>query len=298
VTKRSVEFAGDGVKLVGDLYLPDGPGPHPAVVLTGPFSTVKEQVTGTYAEQFAARGMAALAFDHRGWGGSGGRPRCHEDPAAKAADLRTAVGFLTAAPEVDADRIAVVGICLGAVYATSFAAFDPRAKALVLIGGSYNDPVVLRERFGAAGYDGLMAEFAVIAQREFETGEVEYWPAANPDGMPAGMPGPEPWSYYGTARGARPSWENRCTALSVMTELTVTATPALPMLTGTPLLVVHGRGDAAVPVADAERTVAAAGGPAELVLVDADDHVGLYDRPDLVAAAADAAAAWFRRHLG
>ena len=40
-------------------------------------------------------------------------------------------------------------------------------------------------------------------QRQNETGGIAYWPAINPDGMPAGVPGPEPVEYYGTAR-ARP----------------------------------------------------------------------------------------------
>lgn len=76
--ERRVEFRSGDVRLVGDLYVPDGPGPHAAVVLTGPFSAVEEQVTGTYARRFARRGVAALAFDHRTWGESGGTPRQHE----------------------------------------------------------------------------------------------------------------------------------------------------------------------------------------------------------------------------
>lgn len=294
---QRVEIITDGLRLAGDLHLPSGDGPHGAVLLTGPFSSVKEQVVGTYAEQFARRGLAALAFDHRNWGESEGRPRQHEDATAKVADLRDAVSFLATAPTVDPERIAMCGVCLGGVYATLSAAFDPRVKALALIGASYNEPGQLRERFGADAYDDLMAQFAAIAQKQYETGEVEYWPAANPDGMPAGMPGPEPWSYYGTDRGARPQWDNRCTALSVKEELTVTAAHALPLLTSTPLLVVHGSGDQAVPPADARAAHDAAGGAKSLVLVETANHVDLYDRDDLVAAAVDAAAAWFAEHV-
>jgi uncharacterized protein len=79
---RPVDFRSEGLRPAGDLYLPDGDGSHTAVVLTGPFSSVKEQVTGDYAKRFARRGIAALAFDHRGWGQSEGLPRQHEDAAA------------------------------------------------------------------------------------------------------------------------------------------------------------------------------------------------------------------------
>jgi uncharacterized protein len=294
-----VRFRSDGLELVGDLYLAaDGEPPYPAVALTGPFSSVKEQVTGTYASQFARRGFAALAFDHRGWGESEGEPRNHEAAGAKVSDMRDAVSHLATRAEVDADRLAVCGICLGAVYAAQFAAFDPRVRALALIGGSYNEPTALRERFGADAYERLMQEFAAISQRQHETGELEYWPATNRDGMPAGMPGPEPAQYYETKRGARPQWENRCTALSVMEELTISIGPALAMLSPTPVLMVHGTGDQAVPPQDARAAYEAVGEPRRLVWLEAANHVDIYDKSDLVQPASDAAAEWFERHLG
>lgn len=297
MSKHDVTFTSDGLRLVGDLYLPEGAGPHPVVVLTGPFSSVKEQVTGGYAERFAAYGIAALAFDHRGWGGSAGEPRCHENGALKVTDLSDAVSFLATHPAVDSDRIAVCGVCLGGVYATLFAAFDPRVKALALIGSSYNEPERLRERFTPEGYDALLDEFAAIAQRQHETGEIEYWPAVNPEGMPAGMPGPEPYGYYATERGARPGWENRCTALSVKEELTITARHAVPMLAPRPLLIVHGSGDSAVPPSDAKEAYDLAGEPKKFLLVETNDHVEIYDRDDAVRHAVDAAAEWFGAHL-
>jgi uncharacterized protein len=75
VTRLRVAFevAGDGV--VGDLHLPAGPGPHPAAIVVGPMTSVKEQVTGVYAAALAERGIVALAIDHRGYGESAGAPR-------------------------------------------------------------------------------------------------------------------------------------------------------------------------------------------------------------------------------
>jgi len=64
--------------------------------LTGPFSVVREQVTGNYAHGFADRGYVALSFDHRNWGDSEGLPRQHEYATAKVADLRHAVSFFAA----------------------------------------------------------------------------------------------------------------------------------------------------------------------------------------------------------
>jgi fermentation-respiration switch protein FrsA (DUF1100 family) len=92
MARRRITFASEGIELVGDLRLPAAqpgigagvggrPG-WPGIVLTGPFTGVKEQVTGSYAEQLSAAGFITLAFDHRGFGESGGR-RQHEDSQGK-----------------------------------------------------------------------------------------------------------------------------------------------------------------------------------------------------------------------
>src|SRR5712691_6040313 len=106
-----VEFEADGITLVGDLRAPSPAGLAPGLVLTGPFTGVRDQVAGLYAERLAAAGYVTLAFDRRNFGESAGQPRYHEDPQGKLADLRAAVSFLRAHPEVDPERIAAVGIC-------------------------------------------------------------------------------------------------------------------------------------------------------------------------------------------
>src|SRR5689334_12641868 len=109
-----VTFTADGLTLAGTLTV--AAAGAPAVVLTGPFTGVKEQVVGTYAARLHERGLTTLAFDHRGFGESGGR-RAHEDSQGKIADLRAAVSLLAAHPAVGAARVAAVGICLGGGYA-------------------------------------------------------------------------------------------------------------------------------------------------------------------------------------
>ena len=75
-----VKLEADGVMLVGDLRVPAVGGRAPGLVFTGPFTGVRDQVTGLYAERLAAAGYITLAFDHRNFGQSGGQPRRHEDP--------------------------------------------------------------------------------------------------------------------------------------------------------------------------------------------------------------------------
>lgn len=298
VLTASVMFHSDGLALAGDLRVPDGPGPHPAVVLTGPLTGVKEQVTGTYAERLVARGYVTLAFDHRNFGASGGQPRCHEDAAGKLADLREAVTLLRSRPEVDPDRIAMCGVCLGGAYALKAAAFDPRVAVLALVAGAYNDPRAMRAGMGPKGYREQLLAGLAAWERYTATGELEYLPAVRADEGPAAMPGDEPFAYYGTDRAVAPSWENRITTLSLRELITLDAAMGAEFISPTPMLVVHGERDDYCSPAGAQAVFEAASEPKRLVWLPARQHIDLYDDDVFVEPAVDAVAAWLDRHLG
>ena len=292
--RRRITFASEGVELVGDLRLPAPPaaglpaGGLPAVVLTGPFTGVKEQVTGGYAELLSAAGFVTLAFDHRGFGESGGR-RQHEDSQGKLADLRAAVTALAARPELDADRIGLAGICLGGGYAVRAAAEDPRVRAVAGIAGGYNNPAAMAASMGAGPYRAALA--AAVDRYD------EYLPAVAPDGGEAAMGGDEPYAYYGTSRSRSPHWRNEVTRGSLHALLTFDALSAAGLLADTPLLVVHGRADAYCAPSLAQAVYDRAPGQREIRWLDAALHTDLYDNPGPVSEAVAATAAFFRRWL-
>src|SRR4029079_11061374 len=68
-----VEFESEGETVVGELHGPEAGGRCPAAVLLGPLTSVKEQARGCYAQALARRGWAALSFDPRYFGESGGQ---------------------------------------------------------------------------------------------------------------------------------------------------------------------------------------------------------------------------------
>jgi fermentation-respiration switch protein FrsA (DUF1100 family) len=295
---REVSFASDGITLAGHLRVPEHRGPHPAVVLTGPLSGVKEQVTGLYAEKIAAAGYVTLSFDHRNFGASGGAPRQHEDTAGKLHDLRDAVSFLTAQPEVAPAQLGCCGICLGGGYALRFAALDPRIRAVAGIAGGYNSPVAMRDAIGTEQYRAQLATFTELAQRQQATGETEYWAAVDAhDGRPVVMGGSEPADYYCSPRSACAGWVNQLTALSVLELITVDLAAGADLISPTPLLLVHGRKDEYTTPEQAAAAFDRAGDPRKLVWLDTTNHIDLYDVPRFVDPAVDEAVSWFYSHL-
>jgi hypothetical protein len=134
---RDIEFSADGLTLRGWLYLPDAaspsaPQPVPAVVMAAGFACVKEMHLDRYAEVFAQAGLAALVFDFRNLGASGGEPRQELDPWRQIEDYRHAITFASTLPEVAAGRIAVWGSSYSGGHALAVAATDRRVRCVAV----------------------------------------------------------------------------------------------------------------------------------------------------------------------
>lgn len=133
VTREKVHFHNRyGIELTGDLYLPKGAeGKLSAVAVAGPFGAVKEQCAGLYAEELAARGFAALAFDPSFIGESGGAVRNVASPDINTEDFSAAVDFLVTRDFIDPEQVGILGICGWGGMALNAAAMDTRIKATV-----------------------------------------------------------------------------------------------------------------------------------------------------------------------
>ena len=100
--------------------------------MSGPFGAVKEQASGLYAQTMAERGFLTLAFDPSYTGESGGEPRNTASPDINTEDFSAAVDFLAALPNVDAERIGIIGICGFGGMGLNAAAMDTRIKQRLL----------------------------------------------------------------------------------------------------------------------------------------------------------------------
>lgn len=118
-----------GIVLVGDLYIPKNKQPSekmPAVAVSGPFGAVKEQASGLYAQTIAENGFITLAFDPSYTGESEGEPRSVASPDINTEDFCAAIDFLSNYPDVDQEKIGIVGICGFGGFAINAAAIDTR----------------------------------------------------------------------------------------------------------------------------------------------------------------------------
>ncbi|MDE6019008.1 MAG: alpha/beta hydrolase [Muribaculaceae bacterium] len=121
-----------GITLAADMFTPKGEsGKLPAIAVSGPFGAVKEQSSGLYAQQLAERGFVTIAFDPSFTGESGGMPRRVASPDINTEDFSAAVDFLSVQPNVDAERIGILGVCGWGGIAIQAAINDPRIKATV-----------------------------------------------------------------------------------------------------------------------------------------------------------------------
>lgn len=107
-----------------------GEAESPMVVMAHGLSGTRRDRLGPFAERFAAAGFAALVFDHRGFGDSGGEPDLF-DPRLQLDDWRAAIAFARSLPEVDAARIATFGSSMGGGNALAAAAEDPGVAAAI-----------------------------------------------------------------------------------------------------------------------------------------------------------------------
>jgi len=207
-----VTISSEGETLVGELHLPDGKGPFPAAILLGPLTSVKEQATGNYARALARRGWAALSFDPRYFGESGGLPRQYENPQAKIQDVRSGARFLAVHPAIDEDRLIGVGVCAGAGYMAGAVATDPLLKAFGAVAGFYHDAAQQRTWMGDQ-YEVALAKARTARAAWEQTGKADYIPAVGKEADVA-MPLAEAYTYYGTERGQLGHYQNSFAVMS------------------------------------------------------------------------------------
>jgi carboxymethylenebutenolidase len=149
VTNTNIPGSGDQPAVRAYVARPSGSGPYPAVILIHEFFGLNENIT-SLADGLAEAGYLAVAPDTFRGSTTNWIPRAiyqviTTDSEQVNADLHSVFTWLEAQPDVDPDRIAVLGFCYGGRASLTYSLHNRDVAAtLVFYGFPVTDPEVLR----------------------------------------------------------------------------------------------------------------------------------------------------------
>ncbi len=271
--RNPVRFPVDGITLAGTFSLKDGvKGRTAGVVLAHGFAGARYP---KMAAHFAGLGYGVLELDFRGYGESGGE-RGHVIPREQIADIAGAVGWLAQRPDVDPERIAVVGSSLGGSIAIMAAADDKRIKVCVAGCPLAKGDSAFRVQYNTeAKYAGFLKKVEEARRQNARLPRFEL--VFIPERLRGFLPPGTPMEFY---------------ADTVDGFLSLNPMEVVGRIAPRPLLIIHAKDDHVVPVADARELAARGGKTCDLELLEAGDHF-IFGADEV----ARKIGAWLTRHL-
>jgi len=147
--EKPVTFENNGQQLIGILHVPDvlhSREKSPAIAMFHGFTGNKTEAHRLFvqaARNLCNAGFIVLRFDFRGSGDSEGDFEDMTVPG-EVSDAERSIDFLIDQPQVDEERIGVIGLSLGGRVASILASKDRRIKSVVLLSPALG---ALKERF-------------------------------------------------------------------------------------------------------------------------------------------------------
>ncbi len=157
-TMEGLSFESGGSKLNGLMYVANGPGPHPTVIILHGYPGNERNLD--LAQAVRRAGMNVLYFNYRGTWGSGGKfsiAHALEDVATAVERARSEAW--ASAYRADPDRVALAGHSLGGFLGAITTAKDERIACLAFLAGADLGWMGLRAREDASALAGLESLF-------------------------------------------------------------------------------------------------------------------------------------------
>ncbi|GAA5213509.1 alpha/beta hydrolase [Corallincola platygyrae] len=276
-------------ELAAHLYLPAGVTKPPVVIVTGAWTTVKEQMPATYAKALAKEGYAALTFDFRGWGQSASELKYLENPHRKTDDIRAVIEAVAELEDVDGNRIAGLGICASAGYMLDAASGNSKVKAAAVVAPWLHDSALVNAIYGGEESVKSLIEAGERAANADVPVYIEAASTTNSDSLMYQAP-----YYTETDRGLIPEFDNKFNLASWKAWLTYDA-QAGAKAQDKPVLMVASQA-MALP-AGAQQYLDNAGVNVEVTWLDDVTQFDFYDVPQHVAKATSLVAGHFDSKL-
>jgi dipeptidyl aminopeptidase/acylaminoacyl peptidase len=290
---EGVSFYSEGVRLSGDLFLPDGlrvGEKRAGVVLCHGYTGVRNLYLPDTAKALTDAGYVVLTFDYKGWGDSDG-PKSRLSPYGRVIDSQAALTFLGAQPMVDKDRLGIYGTSYGGATVVWTAAVDPRVKAVVSVVGIGHGHRWMRSVRRPDEFADLLVRSEADRVRRVMTGSSEFADRSEillPDRQSAelaaaarrgnpGAVGEIPLEYIDETLGFHPEW-------------------IVDKIAPRPVLFITSDDDRLVPPDESEALYAKAGEPKKLVVLKGWGHYEVYTG-EAFRQVIEPTLAWYRQHL-
>jgi len=285
--EERVSFVSDGLRLAGVLHLPSPRAAHgrrPGFLVLHGFGSNKDSgVSLTVATLLADFGYTALRFDMRGCGESEG-PRGRVICLEQVEDTRHALSFLATRPEVDPERIGVIGNSFGAAVAVYAAGVDRRVAACISCGGWGDGEKKFRKQHESPEawrrFSDMMEEGRRLRDR---TGKSLMVPRFDIVPIPSGLRG-------NLSAGSIMEFPFEV----VESMYAFTANDVVGQIAPRPLLLLHPARDSVTPTEQSIDLFLGAGQPTDLHLVADVDHFMLSEGNPLVIALVRG---WLAKHF-
>jgi fermentation-respiration switch protein FrsA (DUF1100 family) len=300
IEKKDVQFESGDSFAAGWFFLPDRARSGervPAVAMAHGVGFVKEMYIEPFARRFAEAGIAALLFDYRFLGASGGQPRQRVFPRDQMEDYRSALTWLSMQPEIDAERLGVWGTSFSGGHVLHVAAYDPRVKAVVSQVGAMDSYVITRAALGPEQFAAVEQLTVAERIRHATEGGEQYVPSAALPGQGfAFQVNRETYEFGHEAQATvAPSYRNEVTMSSLEAILEHAPARSIELIAPRPLLMILTRSDEVSPPDTIRAAFSRAGEPKRLLELEG-GHYSLYRDPG-TDEASRAATEWFVRHL-
>jgi dipeptidyl aminopeptidase/acylaminoacyl peptidase len=163
--EHRVEFYNHDVKLSGSLLLPRSEVPVPAVVFVHGAGRQTREPYREAGEYFASQGIAALIYDKRGVGESGGTYESHRPYENLANDALAAIAFLKQRREIAPSQIGIWGLSQGAYISAAAASRSEDIQFIVAVGAEVADGMMFYYRDNLFRKYGLSDTLRDVAEK-------------------------------------------------------------------------------------------------------------------------------------
>jgi uncharacterized protein len=293
MTSQTISFYSEGVRLAGDLFLPEDlqrGEVRPGIVLCHGYTGVRNLYLPDIARVLTGAGYAVLTFDYKGWGDSEG-PRSRLSPYGRVIDSQAALTWLAAQPMVDAERLGIYGTSYGGATVVWVGAVDPRVKCVVSVVGIGNGRRWMRSVRRPDEFHDLLGRSSADRVRRVMEGKSEF--VARSEIL---LPDRQSTELAAAARRGNPGAVDEIPLEFVDDTLGFHPEWIVDRIAPRPVLFITTSDDRLVPPEESEALYRRAGEPKKLIVLRGFGHYEVY-AGEPFRQVMEPTVAWFHEHL-